>query len=52
MVIDEKSGTEAAKTEEAFTPNYAVWILSLMTVIGIFYAVVFYAGTGTCSLTH
>ena len=28
-------------------PNYALWIGSLLTVIGVFYAGVFYAGAGT-----
>ncbi|GMH38568.1 hypothetical protein BSKO_06452 [Bryopsis sp. KO-2023] len=32
--------------EDVETPNYALWIVSLLAVIGTFYVVVFYAGAG------
>lgn len=45
-VTETNDRNRKAKEDDVATPNYAVWILSLVSVIGVFYALVFYAGTG------
>lgn len=43
---------DEAPTEELQKPNYPAWIVSLLVVIGTFYTVVFYAGTGAVHTAH
>lgn len=46
MSVEEDPVPDPDQTESLAKPNYAIWILTFMTVIGIFYGVVFYAGAG------
>lgn len=49
---DETDPQEKKSTEPPMQPNFAIWILTFMTVIGVFYAAVFYTGSGTISLIN